>query len=72
MIAPAGQRRALTIDAPDASDIHPYVHAVRVNGRPHDASWLDGSVVRRGGSLSFDLADRPDTGWATAPGRLPR
>ncbi|MEE4591494.1 glycoside hydrolase domain-containing protein [Streptomyces sp. DSM 41524] len=71
-IAPAGRRRALTIDAPDASDTHPYVHAVRVNGRPHATSWLDGSVVRQGGSLSFDLADRPDTGWATAPGRLPR
>ncbi|WP_413098959.1 GH92 family glycosyl hydrolase [Streptomyces sp. Inha503] len=72
VIAPAGQRRALTIDAPDASDTQPYVHAVRVNGRPHDTSWLDGSVVRQGGSLSFDLADRPDTGWATDPGRLPR
>ncbi|MBI0378258.1 glycoside hydrolase family 92 protein, partial [Streptomyces albiflaviniger] len=70
-IAPAGQRRALTIDAPDASDTRPYVHAVRVNGRPHGTSWLDGSVVRQGGSLSFDLADRPDTGWATDPGRLP-
>ncbi|EXU62167.1 alpha-mannosidase [Streptomyces sp. PRh5] len=47
------------------------MHAVRVDGRPHDTSWLDGSVVRQGGSLSLGLADRPDTGWATDPGRLP-
>ncbi|CAM5354676.1 GH92 family glycosyl hydrolase [Streptomyces mordarskii] len=72
VIAPAGQRRALTIGAPDASDSHLYVHAVRVNGRPHATSWLDGSFLRQGGSLSFDLADRPDTTWATAPGGLPR
>ncbi len=72
VIAPAGQRRALTIGAPDASDTHLYVHAVRVNGTPHATSWLDGSFLRQGGSLSFELADRPDTTWATDPGGLPR
>ncbi|WP_240529161.1 GH92 family glycosyl hydrolase [Streptomyces antioxidans] len=69
VIAPAGRRHVLTIDAPDASDTRPYVHGVRVNGRPHGTSWLDGSVLRQGGSLSFDLSDRPDTEWATGPGR---
>ncbi|WP_432251380.1 GH92 family glycosyl hydrolase [Streptomyces sp. HNM1019] len=72
VIAPAGRRHVLTIDAPDASDTRPYVHGVRVNGRPHGTSWLDGSVLRQGGSLSFDLSDRPDTEWATGPGGLPR
>ncbi|WHX23101.1 GH92 family glycosyl hydrolase [Streptomyces malaysiensis subsp. malaysiensis] len=71
VVAPAGSRHALTIDAPDASDTDFYVHAARVNGKPHNTSWLDGSFIRQGGSLSFDLADRPDTTWATDPGRLP-
>ncbi|MFE2026684.1 GH92 family glycosyl hydrolase [Streptomyces hygroscopicus] len=72
VIAPAGRRRALTIAAPEASDSAFYVAGVRVNGKPHDTSWLDGSFLRGGGSLSFDLAGRPATGWATDPDRLPR
>ncbi|MFJ1745719.1 GH92 family glycosyl hydrolase [Streptomyces sp. NPDC088116] len=72
VIAGAGERRAITITAPAASDANVYVDAVRVGGRRHDVSWLDGSLVRRGGSLAFDLTDRPNTSWATAPGGLPR
>lgn len=72
VIAGAGKRGAVTITAPKASDSHLYVDEVRADGRVRDASWVDGSLVRRGGSLAFGLTDRPDTGWATSPGALPR
>ncbi|MEU0282001.1 hypothetical protein [Streptomyces sp. NPDC006195] len=48
------------------------VDEVRVNGERRNASWAGGSLVRSGGSLSFALKDEPHTGWATAPGGLPR
>ncbi|MFJ9208257.1 GH92 family glycosyl hydrolase [Streptomyces sp. NPDC102264] len=72
VIAGAGERRALTITAPEASDANVYVDEVRVNGERRNASWVGGSLVRSGGSLSFALKDQPDTDWATAPGGLPR
>ncbi|WP_129770941.1 GH92 family glycosyl hydrolase [Streptomyces sp. L-9-10] len=72
VIAGAGERRALTITAPAASDANVYVDEVRVNGERRNASWVGGSLVRSGGSLSFALKDQPDTDWATAPGGLPR
>ncbi|MFF2063646.1 GH92 family glycosyl hydrolase [Streptomyces sp. NPDC058200] len=72
VIAPAGKRRAITITAPAASDANLYVNAVQVNGARRDASWLDSSFLHTGGSLSFKLGDRPDSGWATAPAGLPR
>ncbi|MGW0948997.1 GH92 family glycosyl hydrolase [Streptomyces sp. NPDC002623] len=72
VIAPAGRRHAITISAPTASDANLYVAGVRLNGKQRDASWLDGSFIRSGGSLAYELTDRPDTGWATAPGGLPR
>ncbi|MFD3912008.1 GH92 family glycosyl hydrolase [Streptomyces sp. NPDC058603] len=72
VIAGAGQRRALTITAPAASDANVYVDEVRVNGERRNASWVGGSLVRSGGSLSFALKAQPDTAWATAPGGLPR
>lgn len=71
VIAVAGERRAITITAPAASDVNVYLNGVGAGGKRHDASWLDGSLVRRGGSLAFDLADRPNTSWAAAPGGLP-
>ncbi|MGW2510950.1 GH92 family glycosyl hydrolase [Streptomyces scopuliridis] len=72
VLAPAGERRAITITAPAASDANLYVDSVRLNGERRNASWLGGSLVRSGGSLSFTLGDRPNTDWATAPGGLPR
>ncbi|MGW6774610.1 GH92 family glycosyl hydrolase [Streptomyces sp. NPDC055037] len=72
VIAGAGERRALTITAPAASDANVYVDEVRVNGERRNASWVGGSLVRSGGSLSFALKAQPDTAWATAPGGLPR
>ncbi|MFE9885274.1 GH92 family glycosyl hydrolase [Streptomyces scopuliridis] len=72
VLAPAGERRAITITAPAASDANLYVDSVRLNGERRNASWLGGSLVRSGGSLSFTLSDRPNTDWATVPGGLPR
>ncbi|WP_329067352.1 GH92 family glycosyl hydrolase [Streptomyces sp. NBC_01429] len=72
VIAPAGRRGAITVSAPDATAANRYVDSVRLNGRTRDASWVDGSLVRDGGALTFGLTDRPNTSWATAPEGLPR
>ncbi|GGV97571.1 alpha-1,2-mannosidase [Streptomyces gelaticus] len=72
VVAGAGDREEITIDAPRASRTDLYVDSVSLDDRKHESSWVDGSFVRRGGSLSFELSDRADTGWATDPATLPR
>lgn len=72
VIAAVGDRAEITIDAPEASRTTPYVRSVTLDGAPHASSWVDASLVRRGGSLFFVVSDRADTGWATDPGSLPR
>lgn len=62
----------IVIDAPLADAGHPYVDAVRLNGRVHDRSWTDGGLLRTGGKLGFSLAAEPNTRWATSPAGLPR
>ena len=64
--------RDITIGAPDADAGHPYVDAVRVNGRTSDRSWTDASLVTRGGTLAFRLAEAPNYSWGTATSGLPR
>ncbi|MFC9941644.1 GH92 family glycosyl hydrolase [Streptomyces pratensis] len=62
----------IRISAPQADATHPYIDAVRVDGRASDRSWTDARLVTRGGSLTYRLADRPNTSWATGPAGLPR
>ncbi|MEV8226896.1 GH92 family glycosyl hydrolase [Streptomyces sp. NPDC079167] len=62
----------IRISAPEADATHPYIDAVKVDGRTADKSWTDARLVTRGGSLSYRLADRPNTSWATGPAGLPR
>jgi predicted alpha-1,2-mannosidase len=62
----------ITIEAPDADAAHPYVGAVRLDGRTTNRSWAGADLVKRGGTLTYRLAERPDTSWGTDPAGLPR
>jgi putative alpha-1,2-mannosidase len=62
----------LVIAAPGADAAHPYVDAVRVNGRPTQRSWTDADLTTKGGRITFRLAEQPNTQWATDPSGLPR
>jgi predicted alpha-1,2-mannosidase len=60
----AGPGRRIVIDAPGAAADRPYVHALRVNGRPTGHTWL--TLRDRGTTrLDFTLAATPDTHWGT-------
>ncbi|MET9494031.1 GH92 family glycosyl hydrolase [Streptomyces sp. NPDC006552] len=65
-------RADLVIDAPAADATHTYIAGVRLDGRDHRRSWTDAGLLRRGGTLTHRLSERPDTGWATDPAGLPR
>ncbi|MEU0131088.1 glycoside hydrolase domain-containing protein [Streptomyces sp. NPDC006289] len=62
----------ITISAPEADATHPYIDAVRVDGRTVDRSWTDARPVTRGGALTYRLAAQANTTWATRPADLPR
>ncbi|MEU9950566.1 GH92 family glycosyl hydrolase [Streptomyces poriferorum] len=64
--------RGITITAPAADAAHPYVDAVTVDGRAHDRSWTDASLLTRGGKLAYRLSGQANTSWATDPSGLPR
>ena len=53
----------INITAPLADANTPYVHALRVNGRPTTKPWLPESFVADGGSLDFHLSATPDATW---------
>ena len=47
----------------------PYVRGLRVNGAPHERSWINHQDLAGGAELDFELSDEP-SGWGTPPPSL--
>ena len=66
-----GPGRGLRITAPGAGNLKPYVHGVRLDGRPVHRTFLTTCQLRSGGRLAFSLGAAPDRTWGTGPGAAP-
>jgi len=67
-----GEGRTLRIEAAGA-DGHrlQYVAAARIDGAASDRVWVDWAQLRGGGTIAFDLTDKPGARWGTQPADLP-
>jgi predicted alpha-1,2-mannosidase len=63
--------RMLSLKGRGASARSPYVQELRLNGRPHESTWIPYESIARGGVLDFTLGPEPNTRWATAPSAAP-
>ncbi len=57
-----------------ANRTHPdqfYVSDVQLNGQKHTASYMTHTALANGGTLTFELGDRPSLNWGTAVADLP-
>lgn len=59
------------IEAPGASAETPFVHALMVDGKPHESPWLPESFATQGGHLHFDLRAEANPQWGSAPDKAP-
>jgi predicted alpha-1,2-mannosidase len=64
----------LRLEAPGAGTGAPYVHGLRLDGRPLERTWLPLSSLRGARTLRFDLRSSPSTRWAvrSRPPSFPR
>ena len=62
-IRPAGSKRAITVEAPGAGPLAPYVQSASLNSRPLSRAWFHEDELR---TLRLVMGSRPDTTWATA------
>jgi predicted alpha-1,2-mannosidase len=57
----------LQIDAPEASDENRYVQSLALDGQDYnDSPWIPWGAISDGATLSFSLADSPNTSWGAA------
>lgn len=69
VIHAAGQ--TLTIDAPSATERHPYVQSLSLDGRPYARTWLPLQTLGPHPTLRFQLGATPNKAWAAAPSDAP-
>jgi predicted alpha-1,2-mannosidase len=60
----------LSIDAPRADDLHPYVSGMELDGAPWTSPWIPWWRLENGAQLGFDLGDLP-TAWGSDPADAP-
>jgi putative alpha-1,2-mannosidase len=63
--------KTLQIVADGASARAPYVQELRLDGKPHESTWLPFERIAKGATLRFKLGTTPHTRWATAPAAAP-
>ena len=63
--------RKLVIEAPDNSSRNMYVDRVKWNGRTHAKNWVDHFDLLKGGKLTFDMDDKPNTSRGTEASAYP-
>jgi len=61
----------VVIAAPAAGTQAPFVQALSVNGKSHDAPWLPASFAEHGGQLDFTLGAQPNAAWGSNIAKAP-
>ena len=48
-----------------------YIQSITLNGKPLERFWLKHGEVMAGGTLVFEMTDRPSRAWPPLSGGLP-
>jgi len=71
IVVHATAAQTLTISAPSATEQHPYVQSLTLDGRPYGRTWLPLQALGPHPTLRFQLSATPNTAWAAAPDDAP-
>ncbi len=66
-----GGGRGFTVEAPGVSVTNRYIQSAKLNGRPLERCYINHDEVIAGGTLSFEMGDRPNRSWAADESAAP-
>ena len=64
--------KTFTIEAPAVSKDNKYIQSVRLNGEPYPKSYITYEDVMKGGTLTFEMGNKPNKQFGAAPADRPR
>ena len=59
--------RQFVLSAPRADRAHKYIQSATVNGQPWNEPWFSHEVLATGGTVTLEMADRPNKAWGSSP-----
>ena len=65
------QGKQFQVFAEDQSLENKYIQAVSLNGQPYDKSWISHSDIMNGGTLIFNMGDKPNNEWLKSDPEIP-
>ena len=68
---PHGRRTTIVAAAHRPPAAVPYVHSLRLDGRPYGRPWIAYCALARGARLAFQLGRRPSRGWGASAAAAP-
>lgn len=63
--------KQLVLRAANNTTENVYIDDVKVNGKPHNKSWLDHNLLKEGAIIDFKMRSTPNKKWATATDSVP-
>ena len=59
--------KQFVLSAPRADRAHKYIQSATVNGQPWNEPWFSHEVLANGGTVTLEMADRPNKAWGSSP-----
>jgi predicted alpha-1,2-mannosidase len=66
-----GGGKSFTVRATNLSPKNFYIQSVKLNGAPHDKTYLRHADLLKGGELTFVMGPEPNRSWGTGPASAP-
>ncbi len=64
--------KTFTIEAPAVSKDNKYIQSVRLNGESYSKSYITYEDIMKGGTLTFEMGNKPNKQFGAAPADRPR
>jgi putative alpha-1,2-mannosidase len=63
--------KQFTVVAHNVSAQNKYIQSAQLNGKPLNKPWFGQSDIANGGTLTLEMADRPNVQWGSSPEAVP-
>jgi predicted alpha-1,2-mannosidase len=63
--------KKFTIEASASSEANLYIQNAKLNGKGYEKTYLEHADIQKGGTVQFDMVDKPSKKWGTKPEAAP-
>jgi predicted alpha-1,2-mannosidase len=66
-----GNAKEFVVEAKNNSKDNKFIQSAKLNGQPLNKTWFSEDVIKKGGTISFDMGPEPNKNWGKTPEDAP-